>query len=95
MAIGIGGDKGRAEIHLHGFLENVQPALLPVGEGRLDRSGIFDRVRIVVAWCELREGFRHFRADRIGKVQILDKRYPRRRQALLKEWRASEGIAES
>ena len=56
--------------------------------------GFFDRVRIVVAWCELREGFRHFRADRIGKVQVLDKRYPRRRQALLKEWRASEGIPE-
>jgi len=56
--------------------------------------GFFDRVRIVVAWCEQREGFRHFRTDRIGKVQVLDKRYPRRRQALLKEWRASEGIAE-
>ena len=27
--------------------------------------GFFDRVRIVVAWCELREGFRHFRTDRI------------------------------
>ena len=56
--------------------------------------GFFDRARIIVAWCELREGFRHFRTDRIGKVQILDTRYPRRRQALLKEWRASEGIAE-
>jgi predicted DNA-binding transcriptional regulator YafY len=56
--------------------------------------GFFDRARIVVAWCELREGFRHFRTDRIGKVQILDKRYPRRRQVLLKEWRATEGIAE-
>ena len=54
--------------------------------------GFFDSVRIVVAWCELREGFRDFRTDRIGKVQILDKRYPRRRQVLLKEWRASEGI---
>ena len=56
--------------------------------------GFFDRVRIVVAWCELREGFRHFRADRIGEVQLIDKRYPRRRQVLLKEWRTSEGIAE-
>jgi hypothetical protein len=27
-------------------------------------------------------------------VQTLDKRYPRRRQVLLKEWRAIEGIAE-
>jgi len=71
------------------------------GSGRSSRRtiwpfalGFFDRVRIVVAWCELREGFRHFRTDRISKVQALDKRYPRRRQALLKEWRASEGIAE-
>jgi predicted DNA-binding transcriptional regulator YafY len=71
------------------------------GNGRSSRRtiwpfalGFFDRVRIVVAWCELREGFRHFRTDRIGKVQALDKRYPRRRQTLLKEWRASEGISE-
>ena len=56
--------------------------------------GFFDRVRVVVAWCELRDGFRHFRTDRIRKVQIVDKRYPRRRQVLLKEWRASEGIPE-
>jgi predicted DNA-binding transcriptional regulator YafY len=56
--------------------------------------GFFDRVRVVVAWCELREGFRHFRTDRISKVQVVDKRYPRRRQVLLKEWRAAEGIPE-
>ena len=56
--------------------------------------GFFDRVRVVVAWCEWREGFRHFRTDRISKVQALDKRYPRRRQVLLKEWRATEGIPE-
>ena len=71
------------------------------GNGRSSRRtiwpfalGFFDRVRIVVAWCELRDGFRHFRTDRIGKVQILDKRYPRRRQVLLKDWRATEGIPE-
>ena len=56
--------------------------------------GFFDRVRIVVAWCELRGGFRHFRTDRISKISVVDKRYPRRRQVLLKEWRASEGIPE-
>jgi predicted DNA-binding transcriptional regulator YafY len=54
----------------------------------------FDRVRVVVAWCETREGFRHFRTDRISKVQFVDKRYPRRRQVLLKDWRATEGIPE-
>ena len=52
--------------------------------------GFFDRVRVVVAWCEMREDFRHFRTDRIGKVQVTDERYPRRRQVLLKEWREAE-----
>ena len=57
--------------------------------------GFFERVRVVVAWCEMREDFRHFRTDRIGKVQVTDKRYPRRRQALLKDWREREGIPET
>ncbi|MEO8322367.1 MAG: WYL domain-containing protein, partial [Bradyrhizobium sp.] len=46
------------------------------------------------AWCELRQGFRHFRTDRINRLQVVDKRYPRRRQVLLKDWRASEEIPE-
>lgn len=54
--------------------------------------GFFERVRVVAAWCELREGYRHFRADRIAKMTVTETRYPRRRQALLKEWRAIEGI---
>jgi predicted DNA-binding transcriptional regulator YafY len=52
----------------------------------------FDRVRIVAAWCELRGDYRHFRTDRIAALRLTEKRYPRRRQALLKEWRATEGI---
>ena len=52
----------------------------------------FDRVRMMVAWCELRNGYRHFRTDRIGTLAPVDTRYPRRRQALLKEWRALEQI---
>jgi predicted DNA-binding transcriptional regulator YafY len=56
--------------------------------------GFFERVRVVVAWCEMRRDFRHFRTDRISKVQVTDKRYPRRRQVLLKDWRAVEGIPE-
>jgi len=52
----------------------------------------FDRARLVVAWCELRQGFRNFRTDRITEVKLADARYPRRRQALLKEWRELEGI---
>lgn len=49
--------------------------------------GFFDSVRIVMAWCELRRDFRHFRTDRIATLATGD-RYPRRRHALLKEWRA-------
>lgn len=54
--------------------------------------GFFDHARVVVAWCELRQTFRHFRADRISSLTMSEQRYPRRRQALLKEWREIEGI---
>lgn len=56
--------------------------------------GFFDRVRMVAAWCELRNGYRHFRTDRIASLKISDRRYPRRRRAMIKEWRESEGIRE-
>ncbi|HEY7610345.1 MAG TPA: YafY family protein [Alphaproteobacteria bacterium] len=52
--------------------------------------GFFDRVRIVAAWCELRADFRNFRVDRIASLVPKAARYPRRRQALLKEWRERE-----
>jgi predicted DNA-binding transcriptional regulator YafY len=54
--------------------------------------GFFERVRVVAAWCELREGFRNFRTDRITALSVEEERYPRRRHALLKEWREREGI---
>ena len=54
--------------------------------------GFFERARIVMAWCELRQGFRHFRIDRILKLEPLNQRYPQRRQALLKEWRELHDI---
>jgi len=54
----------------------------------------FDRVRVVVAWCELRDGYRHFRCDRIAALDPLPERFPRRRQALFKEWRELQGVAE-
>jgi predicted DNA-binding transcriptional regulator YafY len=55
--------------------------------------GFFDHARVVVAWCELRQTFWHFRVDRISTLAMPEQRYPRRRQALLKEWREIEGIA--
>jgi predicted DNA-binding transcriptional regulator YafY len=51
----------------------------------------FERVRVVVAWCELREDFRHFRTDRIAALKPSDARYPKRRHALIKDWRLKEG----
>lgn len=53
----------------------------------------FDRVRIVAAWCELRADFRNFRIDRIAALTPKAARYPRRRQALLKDWREREKIS--
>jgi predicted DNA-binding transcriptional regulator YafY len=57
--------------------------------------GFFDRVRMVAAWCEKRQDYRHFRTDRIAKLALAETRYPRRRAVLLKEWRRREGIADS
>jgi predicted DNA-binding transcriptional regulator YafY len=55
--------------------------------------GFFDRARVLVAWCELRQELRHFRTDRIAALEATGQRYPRRRQVLLREWREAEGIA--
>lgn len=52
----------------------------------------FNQVRILVAWCELRQSFRHFRVDRLIDFTPTNVRYPKNRQALLKEWRQAEGI---
>jgi predicted DNA-binding transcriptional regulator YafY len=49
--------------------------------------GYFEHVRVMVAWCELRSDFRHFRTDRIAEMAQQEVRYPRRRAVLLKEWR--------
>lgn len=54
--------------------------------------GFFDRVRVIVAWCELRQEFRHFRTDRIAQLYVMEQNLPRRRQALLKEWKILEGV---
>ena len=49
--------------------------------------GYFDHARMLAGWCELRQGFRHFRTDRISALTIKPERFPRRRRVLLKEWR--------
>lgn len=54
--------------------------------------GFFEAVRILSAWCELRQDYRHFRLDRIAACHALSERYPRPRQQLLREWRRCEGL---
>ncbi|WP_333823767.1 helix-turn-helix transcriptional regulator [Pinisolibacter sp.] len=68
-------------------------------EGRATRRTVwpialafFERVRILVAWCELRGGFRHFRVDRMTDAVLLAGRYPRRRRTLVRDWRIAQGV---
>jgi predicted DNA-binding transcriptional regulator YafY len=48
--------------------------------------GYFETVRLVVAWCELREAFRHFRSDRFREAHVLEIGYRTRPAQLRKRW---------
>lgn len=50
----------------------------------------FDAVRLLCAWCELREGFRNFRTDRILSVDILEDRCPKSASRLFEDWQQQE-----
>jgi predicted DNA-binding transcriptional regulator YafY len=43
---------------------------------------------LIGAWCELRQDYRHFRADRIAELTVLDERYPSDNGRLMAEWLA-------
>jgi predicted DNA-binding transcriptional regulator YafY len=49
--------------------------------------GYRDEGRILAAWCELRQGFRYFRTDRMTFAEALDQRYPESRGSLKDRWR--------
>ena len=51
----------------------------------------FDGHGAIAAWCELRQDFRHFRADRVLDLADGGARYPSRRHALIRRWRAATG----
>jgi predicted DNA-binding transcriptional regulator YafY len=51
--------------------------------------GYFEMSRIVIAWCELRDDFRHFRTDRVRAAEISQQRYPGSRVRLLAKWRVT------
>jgi predicted DNA-binding transcriptional regulator YafY len=48
--------------------------------------GYFETTRGLSAWCEMRQGFRHFRTDRIEELSLLDEKIPRRRALLMRDW---------
>jgi predicted DNA-binding transcriptional regulator YafY len=47
----------------------------------------FDGGLLISAWCETRNGIRHFQTDRISALSDLGIKYPRRRHDLIKLWR--------
>ena len=51
--------------------------------------------RAVLAWCELRRGFRVFRIERVRSVTFLDETYPERRAVLKRRWDAEHARTES
>ena len=50
--------------------------------------GYSDTRRVLIAWCELRQGFRHFRTDRIQAAECLDQPIGEPRGPLLRRWEA-------
>ena len=48
--------------------------------------GYRDEGRILAAWCELRQDFRHFRTDRVLTIEETGKRFPERVKVLRKRW---------
>jgi predicted DNA-binding transcriptional regulator YafY len=54
--------------------------------------GFFERMRVVAAWCEMRRDYRHFRTDRILSLTLSERRYPRRRADMLREWKQRDCI---
>jgi predicted DNA-binding transcriptional regulator YafY len=53
--------------------------------------GYLETVRMMVAWCELRRDFRHFRTDRVTGAEFLDERFPERPAVLRAKWKATLG----
>jgi predicted DNA-binding transcriptional regulator YafY len=49
--------------------------------------GYADAVRLLPAWCELRQGFRHFRTDRILTAEFLDEKNGCRPGELRNRWK--------
>lgn len=68
---------------------DLGPTRMPCSVGR-ERAADFEAVRLIVAWCELRQAFRHFRTDRILSAEFLGDGYSPSTEALRAAWRAEQ-----
>ncbi|HEX4534620.1 MAG TPA: YafY family protein [Rhizomicrobium sp.] len=46
----------------------------------------WETVRVIIAWCELRVAYRHFRTDRVASADFLEDRYTQSRARLRAAW---------
>jgi predicted DNA-binding transcriptional regulator YafY len=60
--------------------EETERTVWPVIVGYAERS------RLLVAWCELRQNFRHFRTDRMIEAEVLDDAIGLRHGELRRRW---------
>jgi predicted DNA-binding transcriptional regulator YafY len=62
-------------------------------QGRVSRRTIWPfavayyvQATLISAWCELRDDFRHFRADRVQELAVLDEGFPKPARGLMAQW---------
>lgn len=67
------------------------------GEGLVSRRRVWpvaitytEQLRLIAAWCELRQDFRHFRSDRVRGCTMLDDAIPVTARKLHQDWRRSD-----
>lgn len=54
--------------------------------------GYFEATRMLAAWCEVRQDFRHFRTDRVVEAQFLQDRHGQRAGELKLRWKRSQNL---
>lgn len=59
------------------------------------KVGYLETIRLLVAWCELREDFRSFRTDRVVDAEFLEDRHGQRVNALWSRWLADRRSAKT
>jgi predicted DNA-binding transcriptional regulator YafY len=54
--------------------------------------GYTEQYRMIAAWCELRDGFRHFRTDRVQQCAVLDEAIPVPAHRLRRQWQDEQRL---